>query len=58
MKITGDNIIALDNAIKAVCPIDGISSTGRIDFKPEATEAQRAAARDLMEAHLAAPEAP
>ena len=42
----------LDEAIKAVCPIDGISCNGRIDYRPEATEQQRAAAQAIMDAEL------
>lgn len=45
----------LDQAIKTVCPIDGVSignradrSTWRIDFREEATDDQRAAARAVM----------
>ena len=51
------NIIDLDAAIKAVCPIDGVSvgrandkATWRIDFKKEATDEQRKAARDVVAA--------
>lgn len=42
----------LDAAIKAVCPVDGVASTGRIDFRKEATPEQRAAAQSLMDEHL------
>lgn len=45
-------IEALDAAIKAVCPIDGVDSNGGISFKPEATDEQRAAARAIMDAEL------
>lgn len=45
------NIEELDQALKAVCPVDGLSigtledkATWRIDFREEATEQQRAAA--------------
>jgi len=48
---------ALDERIRQVAPIDGVGigsladkSTWRIDFKPEATEPQRQAARDLVAA--------
>lgn len=44
----------LDALIKAVCPIDGISSNGEIAFRPEATPEQRAAAQALMDEHLPA----
>lgn len=47
----------LDAAIKAVCPIHGVSigrkddkSTWRIDFKDEATTEQRAAAQAVLDA--------
>lgn len=43
----------LDALIRAVCPIDGIASDGRIDFKQEATDEQKAEAQALMAAHLA-----
>lgn len=43
------------NDVEKVCPIVGVSigrrcdkSTWRIDFRPEATEAQRAAAYEAM----------
>jgi hypothetical protein len=46
----------LDAAIKAVCPIHGVSigtladkQTWRIDFKDEATSAQRAAAQGVVD---------
>lgn len=39
----------LHDAIKAVCPIDGVSSDGRIDFQPTATQQQRAAARAIVD---------
>lgn len=51
------NILQLNNAIAAVCPIDGVSgditdkATWRIDYKPEATEQQRAAAAALAAAY-------
>lgn len=48
-------IEALDQAIRAACPIDGVSigkaqdkTTWRIDFKPEATESERAAASAIL----------
>lgn len=47
-------ITKLHNQIAAVCPIDGVSvgrkndrATWRIDFRPEATDAQRAAAEAI-----------
>jgi hypothetical protein len=49
-------IAKLDAAIKAVCPIHGVSigrwddrSTWRIDFKGEATPEQRAAAQSVVD---------
>jgi hypothetical protein len=46
---------ALDAAVKAVCPIYGVSvgivsdkATWRIDFRPEATTQQRAAAQAVV----------
>jgi hypothetical protein len=46
----------LHDSISAVCPIDGIAigdpedkSTWRLDFQPDATEEQRAAAAAIME---------
>lgn len=45
-------IEALDAAIKAVCPIDGIDSAGGISFKASATDEERSAARAIMDAEL------
>lgn len=45
-------LFELDQAINAVCPIDGISSSGEIWFKPEATNEQKAAAQAIMDAEL------
>lgn len=49
------NIVELDQAIKAVCPIDGVSigkpddkATWRIDFQEAATKEQRAAAQGII----------
>lgn len=42
----------IDEAIKVVCPIDGIDSNGVIQFRPEATDEQKAAARAIMDAEL------
>lgn len=46
----------LDTAIRAVCPIIGVSigriddkATWRVDFAPEATQAQRTAAQTLVD---------
>ena len=48
------NIIELDQAIKAVCPIDGIDSAGGIAFGKTATDAQKAQAKALMDSNLPA----
>ena len=52
-----DIALALDTAIKEVCPIDGVSigsltdrSLWRVDFKNEATQEQRQAAIAVLEA--------
>jgi hypothetical protein len=52
----------LDSLIRAVCPIEGVSvarwddrSTWRIDYKSEATPAQRASAQQAMDAFVPAP---
>lgn len=45
-------ISELDQRIAAVCPIDGIDSSGGISFKPAATASQREAAQALMDTHL------
>ena len=49
----------LDQKIKSVCPIEGVSigqqddkSTWRIGFKPEATQAQRAQAQAVVNAFV------
>lgn len=49
----------LNDAIKAVCPIHGVSigrkddkKTWRIDFKTEATEQQKAAAQQVLDAFV------
>lgn len=46
------DIVTIDNLIKAVCPIYGVSSTGRIDYKDEATAEQRTAAQAIMDTNL------
>ena len=40
----------LDEAIRAICPIDGLDSNGNISFKDEATTQQRADAQALVAA--------
>lgn len=42
---------ALHRAVSSVCPIDGINSTGEIAFRPEATDAQRAAAIGVLSSY-------
>ena len=56
-----NNIVELDQALKAVCPIDGVSigksedkSTWRIDFMPEATDQQKTDASAVMAAFIVA----
>jgi hypothetical protein len=51
------NIAALNNAVAAVCPIDGLAvgdpadkATWRIDFDPSATDQQRQAAQAALAA--------
>lgn len=44
----------LNDLIAAICPIDGIDSSGAIHFKPEALGEQRASAQALMDANLSA----
>jgi hypothetical protein len=43
----------LDELIKTVCPISGISSEGVIWFLPDATQAEREAAQAIMDANIA-----
>ena len=50
------NIVKLDQAITAVCPIDGVSigrwndrASWEIQFRPEATDEQKAAAHAVMD---------
>lgn len=49
------NVTKLDKELKAAgIPIDGVGKTNgeiRIDFKPDATQAQRKAALELLAAH-------
>lgn len=40
----------LDQALKAICPIDGVRRDKTIFYRPEATPAQMAAAQALAEA--------
>jgi len=42
------NIEKLDAELKAVCPIDGVNSNGKISFKDEATTAQKEAAANVL----------
>jgi hypothetical protein len=43
------NLLALDAAIRAVCPIDGCCSDGTIWFTEHTTDAQKAAAHKIMQ---------
>lgn len=43
----------LNDIIALVCPIYGINTDGVIWFKPEATEAQKAEAKAIMDQHKA-----
>lgn len=47
--INANNIVAITEAINAVCPIHGVNSNGVISFKDEATATQQAAAQAIME---------
>ena len=47
----------LHEKIALVAPIDGVAYSGRIDFKPEATQQQKAAAEAIMAEYLANPSA-
>ena len=42
-------IVDLHNAIAKVCSILGVSTSGRIDFAPEATPEQKIAAQEIYE---------
>lgn len=46
-------LAALDAAIRATCPIDGVSGDGTIWFSPGATPAQQTAARAALTAFVA-----
>lgn len=45
-------ITELDQAIRAVCPIDGVNSSGHIAFSAGATDVQKAAAQAIMDVQL------
>lgn len=50
------NVLKLDAELKAAgIPIHGVSSSGRIDYKDEATQAQRDQGAAILAAHNAAP---
>ena len=51
------NIEKLHAAIAAICPIDGLDSSGKIYFKSEATEAQKEAAQAIFANWQDVPEA-
>jgi hypothetical protein len=42
------HVAVMDQEVRKVAPILGVSSSGRIDFHPSATAAQRAAAAALV----------
>ena len=42
------NIAGLDAAVRAVCPIDGVGADGTIWFRADATDAQKAAAAQVV----------
>lgn len=59
------SIVQLDAAIKTVCPIHGVSigkwddrATWRINFKDEATDAERKAAQKVLQSWVPVDEAP
>lgn len=52
------NIAKLDAALRAVCPIDGVSSSRVISFKDAATQQQREAAQAISDAWVFAEEHP
>jgi len=49
-------LVDLHNAVASVAPIEGVSSDGRIDFLPEATEDQRIAAQAILDSWQDPPE--
>ena len=55
--VQAQDLTKLDTALKAVCPCTGVSignltdkTTWRVDFLPEATDAQKAAAQAVIDA--------
>jgi len=46
------NVVALDAAIRAVCPIDGVSGDGTIWYQAGATAPQKAAAAAALAAFV------
>ena len=46
------NVIALDAAIRAVCPIDGVSGDGTIWYQSGATAPQKSAAAAALAAFV------
>lgn len=42
----------LDTLVRAVCPIDGINSSGVVFHQPSATASQKTAAQAVMTANL------
>jgi len=50
------NISKLHDAIKMVCPIHGVDENGKISFKDEATEAEKAAAQSIVDNWIDVPD--
>lgn len=44
-------VFDLDQKIRAVCPIDGVSADGEVFFHPSATPEQRQAAQEIMDSY-------
>lgn len=53
MSIDPKRVNEAHAVVEAVAPIHGVSSDGRIDFKDEATDTQRAAAKEALAAWAA-----
>jgi len=45
-------LIDLHNLVAAVAPIDGVDSSGVIQFRPEATDQQKLDAQAVLDANL------
>ena len=57
MELLSMKLEKLHESISRVCPINGVSSDGRIDFRLESTLIERNDAQAIMDAYLANPEA-